>query len=311
MGAKVKLRPRKDHSKFIKQFKYADHAKNPKDYTWSEIFQSLSSDVYKLALMLSIFGMFVHFAGSLKKEMTNSYLFQLHESLDKNDLTVGKNRQILDNLGYENMIDEIELDDAIESWRKPRKDLMYGNISRALQRSTMSPDTLRLRGRPISEMLNIFNIFKEIRQIIYKLEMQCFDRNHNICNARPLNKTYLHLLDNAELFNKQRCFCRHGQAINENTELTHHLIDKCANVTEYCAALNCDLGYHTHIQKSKNTERHVCKKNKCTCQPDLLTLPKYNDTFWCIFRKLKKFWRIFEIFCAFQGIMSIFEAFLG
>ena len=282
-GAKVKLRPRKNHNELLNQFKYADRVRNPQDYTWSEIIQSLAYDIFKLALMLLIFGMFVNFAGCLNAEMKKSFLYQLETRLTKNlntseseiiiDNNKHTNEMLIDNLGYSGMTSSAEIDEIVEFWRKPENDFMYGNFFNSFKKAVTE-------SKGISEVKAVFTAFKQIRQIIFEIEMECFSRNEDICDVIHLdqkgnktigntpdptvNKTNLiHFLDQKGLnfFHNERCFCRNGEPYTHKTTKlsTREYLEKCSDITEYCEPQKCFPGYYQHQMQL------TCQKTKCLC----------------------------------------------
>lgn len=291
--------------RFLKKYTHNKFTKRKKDVSEMPIMtQSFIRDVFKLLAMLLIFSLFLIFHGRFKNELKTSLINEIYELttnqqnatnvVTTSSLKVSNFSSIKEKLdqldsGFAEFLSEHDINEAIKLWRAPKDDLMYGNMTRRVERSIFQADqdaqhgtnqTKEERLEKLSKkcektkkysdcVITLFANYLYIRQVLYEVTRK-LNRNgrcKEYFKQRKITKrgkhgknTCHHIAYSKSLFPKQQCYCRNGQvSVEENLLDQIHLCRKKDwRNTEKCDADYCDAGYHF--------SGRTCKRNKCTCE---------------------------------------------
>jgi len=284
-----------DNHKIIRRFKYADHIVRGYHESRFQKIKNTLPDIFKLAAMYLICWMFTTYAKVFTADLENSYLndlanLTLNGNTNTSDVII---KEKLDQLGYANFASEKELEKSIEKWRQPEDKLMYGEFLKVIKNNLTNYDDdtdLLTALVEVSQetqtwqnnIAALFVAFKEIRKLIFGIKRECKAKRDrktaDICeipskqnkilknqdlkdnkNTTRLKSKAVAIFsgsnDRSALFNQEKCFCRHGKALEPENTFIQHFIKTCSKNVELCQA--CHKGFK-HI-------KNLCLKNECLC----------------------------------------------
>ena len=280
-----KTQKTKQGTQLIVKFKYSDQ-KRPDNFGQKGAKMASKSYWFKqLFLLYLIMTLFILFSLRFRNELENSDLFDVLINLKQNK-TYG-----LGKMHMKDYLSNEEITAAVENWRAPDDDVMYGTFIRGLIQKL---EKVNVTGQePIGHMglqeqslkwiescsklydthlssINktdtdttlictaaIFTAYKAIRERIFQVQKQC-----NLPSSCNRNYT--------QLFSNQLCYCRHGTSIYDQA----FQIQKrdCSKLAENCL-MKCYEGFKNVRTKEGNNECRctgkviIDEKGNQFCQP--------------------------------------------